>query len=66
MRSLLASLLIALLISGCMVGPDYKRPVRCRSHGVPRRVHPKPPKPKLLRWGIKNGGTSSVTSSCNL
>lgn len=26
MKSLLASLLIALLISGCMVGPDYKRP----------------------------------------
>jgi multidrug efflux system outer membrane protein len=26
MRPLLASLLIALLISGCMVGPDYKRP----------------------------------------
>ena len=26
MRSLLSSLLIALLISGCTVGPDYKRP----------------------------------------
>ena len=26
MRSLLASLFTALLISGCMVGPDYKRP----------------------------------------
>jgi len=26
MRSLLASLLIALLTSGCTVGPDYKRP----------------------------------------
>ena len=26
MKPLLASLLIALLISGCMVGPDYKRP----------------------------------------
>src|SRR5271168_5140808 len=26
MRPLLASILIALLISGCMVGPDYKRP----------------------------------------
>lgn len=26
MKSLLASLFVALLISGCMVGPDYKRP----------------------------------------
>lgn len=26
MKSLFASLLIALLVSGCMVGPDYKRP----------------------------------------
>ena len=26
MKSLLASILVALLVSGCMVGPDYKRP----------------------------------------
>src|SRR5258708_12366590 len=39
MRSLLASLLITLLISGCTVGPDYKRP----SATVPTEFRPASP-----------------------
>ena len=57
MRKLCTLLAVAIAVSGCMVGPDYRRPLLTRrGPGGSRRRRPG-------TWSTRFGGSNSTTLS---